>query len=639
MRVFALTLAVALLSPGRPAVQSSLPAIRDLLQAYWDGDLDVVSRRLPRAQDVERLAPALKAWIVAEGSASWPIATSVLLLDLAAAALRTPEPATRTALQLLEWGRLEITSKQADADARANRDLEKHWHQTALGLLQGVGAFREQQEYLRRIEARFPNDPPVRFWLARGIAREQQAGSLSSADAASALEAAAGFYDRAARVPDQRAEASARAAAIYIRLNRPRDAMRRLDVAGDTADAAVAGWLPRLRSQALTALGETAEAQLNAEVAAKIAASAGAADPEVVLKPGDARFVAEWLPRLRAYLRADDGGAVTRSPAMMALDDYQAGRFQPVVESLGKLPSLAKFAEDYLNVAARWAAEAGPAHVDRRRAVAALVALEAAWARGGAEWGQAQGLLESACAKLRGSRVPTELERRWMQAAAALIEGAAAGAALEIHVTHALLRFPGDPMLVMARAVAAELRAGPDVREASRTRAPTLPIVDPNYPVTADPLDAVVARLQEAAKLEEYRQEAQLRLGYTALRRGQAEAALGYFASALPAGSGSDPFLEYLVHLLRGRALERLKRWDDAVTTYEQAVGVRPGAQTAELALAAALARAGRRADAAARADRALEQRGAVPDPWLSYGQSDFRHWAVLIDRLRSAIQ
>jgi tetratricopeptide (TPR) repeat protein len=635
----ALVLAVTLSSSGGPAAQGSPPTIRDLLQAYWDGDLDVVARQVPRAQDVDALMPAVRAWVLSEASAAWPIGTSVLLLDLAAAALQTPDPSPRTAIQLVDWGRQQITSKEASADVRASRDLEKLWHQIALGLLQGVGAYREQLEHLRRIEPRFQADPPVRFWLARGIAREQQAASLSSADATSALEEAAGFYDRAARAPETRAEASARAAAIYIRLDRHRDAMRRLDVAGATAEAAVAGWLPLLRSQALTALGEPAEAQLNAEIAAKMVAGSGASDPQLALKRGDDRFVAEWLPRLRAYLRADAGGAVERSPVVIALAEYEAGHFQQVAESLVKLPSLATFSEDYLRVAPRWATEAGPAHVDRRRTVAALVALEAAWARGGVEWGQAQGLLESACAKLRASPVPTELERQWMQAASALIEGAAAGAALEIHVTHALLRFPGDPMLVMARAVAAELRAGPDVREAGRTRAPTLPIVDPNYPVTTDPLNAVVTRLQEAAKLTGYRREALLRLGYTALRRDQAEAALGHFTAALPADGAPDPFVDYLVHLLRGRALERLRRWEAAAAAYQQAVSIQPGAQTAELALAAALARSGRRAEAATVADRALERRDAVPDPWLSYGQSDFRHWSTLIARLRSAIQ
>ena len=640
-RVVALSAIVALAAPG--AAQDSPPALKDLLQAYWDGRPDPVGSRFTRARDVDLIVPAIRTWIAADASASWPMATSVLLLDLAAAALRTPEPSAATAVQLLAWGREQITSKAADRDRRANRDLEKLWHQTAIGLLQGIGALKEQQQYLEEIRERFGADLPPRLWLARGIALDQQDARSTGERTTSALEEATRFYDRAARDADTRAEASARAAFAYIRLGRPRDAIRRLDLAGETPDLAVAAWLPLLRSRALAALGEEAEATLNAEIGAKLSAGLGTSDPWTVLERGDERLVPGWLPRLRASLRASvaAGSSATRPASYDVLDRYDRREYAAAVTTLIKLPSLEAFSKAYRETAGGWALDMGPAHVDRRRMVVAVVALEAAHARGGVEWTHAQLLLEWACGFLRGTRVPTELERRWMHAASALIEGTASGAALELHVTHALTRFPDDPALVMARAVAAELRAGPDQRTASGTRAPGEPA---EIPLGADsayataPLTLTVFRLQQAAKVPEIRREALLRLGYTALRQGQAQAALDHLAAVGPAGAGADPFIDYLVFLFRGRALDRLKRWEDAAVAYRQAVDLQP-AQSAELALAAALFRAGHRAEAAAVADRSLTRREAAPDPWLFYGQADFRHWSTLIDRLRSAIQ
>lgn len=639
-RIAALSVIVSLAAPG--AAQDSPPALKNILQAYWDGDQDPVSRRFTRARDVDLIVPAVRTWIAGDASASWPMATSVLLLDLAAAALWTPQPSPGTAVQLLAWGREQITSKAADRDPRANRDLEKLWHQTAIGLLQGIGALKEQQQYLEEIRERFGADLPPRLWLARGIARDQEAARSIGERTTSALEEATRFYDRAAREADTRAEASARAAFAFIRLGRPRDAIRRLDLAGETPDLPVAAWLPLLRSRALAALGEEAEATLNAEIGAKLSAGLGTSDPWTVLERGDDRMVPGWLPRLRASLRASvaAGSSAARPASYDVLDQYDRREFAAAVTTLIKLPSLEAFSKAYRETAGRWALDMGPAHVERRRMVVAVVALEAAHARGGVEWTHAQLLLEWACSFLRGTRVPTELERRWMHAASALIEGTASGAALELHVTHGLTRFPDDPALVMARAVAAELRAGPDQRTASGTRAPgetEIPLGAGGAYATA-PLTLAVIRLQQAAKVPEIRREALLRLGYTALRQGQAQAALDHLAAVGPADARADPFIDYLVFLFRGRALDRLKRWDDAAVAYRQAVDLQP-TQSAELALAGALFRAGHRAEAAAVADRSLTRREAPPDPWLFYGQGDFRHWSALIDRLRSAIQ
>jgi tetratricopeptide (TPR) repeat protein len=150
-------------------------------------------------------------------------------------------------------------------------------------------------------------------------------------------------------------------------------------------------------------------------------------------------------------------------------------------------------------------------------------------------------------------------------------------------------------------------------------------------------LDTAVTRLQQALALPAYKHEANLRLGYTALRRGKYADALAPLE--LAAANRSDIFIGYLAQLFRGRAFERLLRWNDAVTAYRAAVAIQPKAQTAELALASALARVGQPVEAAQLADTILARTESVFDPWLAYGQGDFRHWPRIIAALRSAIK
>jgi len=310
---------------------------------------------------------------------------------------------------------------------------------------------------------------------------------------------------------------------------------------------------------------------------------------------------------------------------LVVLDRYEAGDYDFAVNSLVS-SDLATFVDTFRESADRWIGEGDPATADRRRFVAATVALEAGRARGFVEWPRAQLLIEWACERLRAQPVPTEAERLWLEGAAAVMEGAVAGTALEIHLTHALKRFPSDPPLLMARAVAAELRAGPDQRLPSGTRPPS-----------GSALDTAVTRLQQALALPAYKDEVNLRLGYTALRRGKYADALAPLD--LAAANRTDIFIGYLAQLFRGRAFERLLRWNDAVNAYRAAVAIQPRAQTAELALAAALARIGQPVEAAQMADTILGRTESVFDPWLAYGQGDFRHWPRIIDAIRGAIR
>ena len=130
--------------------------------------------------------------------------------------------------------------------------------------------------------------------------------------------------------------------------------------------------------------------------------------------------------------------------------------------------------------------------------------------------------------------------------------------------------------------------------------------------------------------------EAHVRLGYTALRQRRHTDALELLE---PATATEDPFLRYLAHLFRGRALDAQKRFADAIAEYESALQAAPGAQTAEIALAAALARAGRRGEAAALAETSLSRTDTPFDPWLAYGQGDLRKWPEIIATVRETIR
>ena len=633
---FASSLAVLAALASQSAPAQPAPTVRSLLQAYWDGDVDVIRRHFARGRDLEPMLPVLRAWIEAEASESWPVATSILLLDLADAAAGQPEASPQAALQLIDWARGQITSRRAERDPLQAAEIERLVHQTAVALLQGLGAGQAQRRYLNAISHRYSGGLPPRLSIALGLATlpppvRAPGRAAPSEDAA---DEAIRAYDRAARDPSARAEASARAAAVYLSLDRPRDALRRLDVAGEAAEVAVAAWIAHLRGRALGALGETAAAGFSVEVARGLGQ---AGEVWLVLDRGDHRFVAEWLSVLKASLGTAARSRARSSTAAGVLDRYAARQYEAVALDLVALESLEKFSKDFRESADRWIAEAGPARVDRRALVVVLVALEAARARGGVEWGEAQLLVEWACARLRAATAPTDVERDWMWAAAALMEGVTAGAALEVHVMHALKRFPDDPALTMARAVAAELRAGPDSRSAWGLRA-TGSLLEHEVAGYESALDRARRRFDELTAVPEYRAEASLRLGYTALRLGRHDDALRHLARAADL-AGSDEYVAHLAHLFRGRALDWLERRDEAVAAYRAAASLEPGAQTAELALAAALARAGHRTEAAAVADRALASTDGGRDPWLSYGQGDLRKWPLLVARLRSAVE
>lgn len=304
---------------------------------------------------------------------------------------------------------------------------------------------------------------------------------------------------------------------------------------------------------------------------------------------------------------------------VLIVDAYASSDFPAIARLLTGNESLTQL-QDRLDAAVA-DGDGGP----RRRLLAAAVAVEAAQLRGFQEMTGAVEVIEWACTLLRTHDAPGDAERIWFLASLAIFEGLASSTSVVVHADHALRRFPAEPRFELALAVGTELATFPDPREKGRLSAR----IGTQY-------DRLVTRLSNAARHESVRAEARVRLGFTLLRDGRPEQALEALDGA--AGLTDEPFLVYLAHLFRGRALEKLDRLDDAVAAYRAAVAAVPGAQSAELALATALMKGAGRLEASERAKSAVMAE-RVADPWSGYGQGDLRLWPVIRQQLREAVQ
>jgi tetratricopeptide (TPR) repeat protein len=314
------------------------------------------------------------------------------------------------------------------------------------------------------------------------------------------------------------------------------------------------------------------------------------------------------------------------------LADYARGDYAGVEARLRALlgpastSSLGRFTDSLVRETRDLAGDS-TAEGDRRRLVAAALGIEAAGlVFFSADQSEITNIVDWGCGLLGLNRVPSPAEREWHRAALVLLHVRAWADLAEEHADDALKRFPGDPHFVLARATAAELRTFPDPRDGRK-------LTDRNQALAND----IISRLTEAAKHESVRAEAELRLGFVLQRSGDLEPALTHLQSA--SRLSTDPAVKSLAHLFTGRTLDRLGRTEEAITAYRQAVEAMPSGQTAGLALAAALAKTGARADAARAAADSLASLDPAEDPWIGYGQGEVRQWAQIIGSLREALR
>src|SRR5688572_27501794 len=341
--------------------------------------------------------------------------------------------------------------------------------------------------------------------------------------------------------------------------------------------------------------------------------------------------------------------------ASSQLDRYYRGEFEAVSRELNALDNLDGVLDGLKRDAPAWIDAGGPTERSKRVLAAATFALEAG--RAGAfldwklidryysqfppidttmvHWKAPPLLIEWGCALLRSQATPHADERTWQLAAIAAAQLAGDSEFLigspyqprnnpgnEIdHLKHVIARFPKEPRLALAQAIAVEWTTYPTPPRARGGRARTTEAVNAFDRMKND---------------EVIGPEATLRLGVSRHRGGNPPAALELFAKV--EASTRDPYLIYLARVFAGQAHEATKRPIDAEASYRAALKTVPFAQTASFALAALLFRSDRPSEAARITESALSAQPQPVDRWREYGAADNRFWPVLIGRLREAM-
>lgn len=363
-----------------------------------------------------------------------------------------------------------------------------------------------------------------------------------------------------------------------------------------------------------------------------------------------------WTRLVAAVAFAVSIPAAAQTPSVSAqLDRYLQGDHEFVAAELSALDNLDDVLEGLKRDAPAWIDAGGPSERSRRVLTAATLALEAG--RAGAfhdwklidryfaqfppinttmvYWKAPPLLIEWGCALLRGQATPHPEERTWQLAAVAAAQLAGDSEFLigspfeerhnpeaEIdHLKHVVARFPKEPRLALAQAVAVEWTTFPNPPRSVKRPPRTAQAIKAFEGMTRD--DAIGA-------------EASLRLGAARLRGGDEDAALGLFAKVEK--TTRDPYLIYLARVFAGQAHEALNRPVEAEASYRGALKTVPKAQTASFALAALLFKTNRPGEAAQITESALSVQPQVIDPWREYGTADYRFWPALIGRLREAI-
>lgn len=321
------------------------------------------------------------------------------------------------------------------------------------------------------------------------------------------------------------------------------------------------------------------------------------------------------------------------------LDLYLAGSHDEALAPLRAAGDVDTVVEELARDSGAWALKAEtPEEIQRRRLAAASLALEFAVLRMADEWQTLSPLIEWGCAQVRQAGA-SDAELAWHRAALAAIQGArdnvlARESALAIEqpkrgskagpVPLCALRFPSDPVVQFARGFHQEFYVPVEG---------TMSMVSPGAATRA--YVRAVDFYRRASEDPELADESTLAIGYIHLRMKRHGLALDELVA--PAAS-PDPFVRYLAHLLRGRALEQTGKAGEAADAYRAALDVIPHAQSASIALAASRHVQDRADEAIAIMTASFAARPAE-DPWREYGFGQFRHWPRYRDRMREALR
>jgi tetratricopeptide (TPR) repeat protein len=369
-----------------------------------------------------------------------------------------------------------------------------------------------------------------------------------------------------------------------------------------------------------------------------------------------------------------------------ALALYERAQYSDFGDLIDRAEDLGGHFGAFDTQADRWIAAAGETARDRRRVVAASVALELAH-RLRKDPPELPGnyLVWASLVMRQASGLSSETDRAWHIAVLAGMEeldfpwilpvGTPAGnQALDLlrqrlgqggQLAVSLKRFPDEPRFHLAQAEAAEgLGLGYNTRWPRFVPA-FLDLVkkDATSAVPEEPRSAaersILARRQSAARtlaelsnlsrvqtgfqalirFPELRGEIELHLGYLDAEGMQWTSALAHFAQVR--NLTEEPYLRYLADYLTGRTLQATGELKSAREAFERAREILPHARSASTQLAVELLTT----DSASDANRAyslLRFAYAAPppaDPWELFDHGDARLWPVHMTRLQEALK
>jgi tetratricopeptide (TPR) repeat protein len=348
-----------------------------------------------------------------------------------------------------------------------------------------------------------------------------------------------------------------------------------------------------------------------------------------------------------------------------ALDLYADGRFDEAVTSVARAgDQVGRNLRRHWAIAAVEWIDAEPVRRPQRILAAAAFALETEHIRAErGDWRMTDGdppcaascVLDWAQLQLVQRGAPDRAERAWYLAAAALAGGVRDWRYLQRTINpertprlipglmeRALARFPDDPSLHLERALAAAGRFNIMIdggrRAASIPMPPGLLNGRGGMSISSLGVDPTVAADLLAALVNDplVGVEARVRLGYLHWAYGHDEAAREELAKAAERTTDAD--LRYLAHFLLGQIA--ISRGDSAgaIAPLEAALAVRPGSQSAAVALAALELQRGNADKSHAIAGAALDQGGAAVDPWRLFLYGHHPRWPRLRAELRREI-
>lgn len=354
-----------------------------------------------------------------------------------------------------------------------------------------------------------------------------------------------------------------------------------------------------------------------------------------------------WVLALLAILVAALSAQRSNQPRVRsatgdALDRYVGGDYDGAIGQLTYLGGFSTVDAD------EWIRKAGPGEADRRRLIAASLALEVTAAK--EAWPTT--LIEWACDGFRLAGPPGPNEALWMRASVALAEGDRMWAILSptAHLGHALQRFPDDPRFKLARAFVADAVASQPAMTTGTTVSDQTPVafdrlaartleIGADADARRAALDQVAGQFEALLSDPVVEAEAHLRLGDLQLRLGRADRAAEEFRRA-DAAAASDPFIAYLARLFLAWTDARAGRLDEAERGYRSALQLMPRARSATTLLSSLLVMNGKLAEAE-QVTGAFFASPEAPedDPWREYPRGDFRAYLALVSALHEAFK